>query len=124
MYCGAPLIFAAYQRWPFFGRYSLWFGLPVVVLGIFFSSFASNVSQLILTQGILYPVGACLLYFPIFMYIDEWFIRRKGFAFGVMWAGSGCGGLFGPLVLNWGLDKYGMTTFLRGWSIALVGDFR
>ncbi|KAK4935188.1 hypothetical protein LTR10_023719 [Elasticomyces elasticus] len=120
MYCGAPLIFAAYQRWPFFGRYSLWFGLPVVTLATFSSSFANNVSHLILTQGILYAIGACLLYYPIFMYIDEWFISRKGFAFGVMWGGSGCGGLFGPLVLNWGLDKYDVTTFLRGWSLALV----
>ena len=96
-------------------------GCPVVVLAVFLSSFATKVWHLILTQGILYAIGGNLVYYPIFMFIDEWFVRRKGFAFGIMWAGSGCGGLAGPLILHWGLSKYGVKTFLRGWAIALVG---
>ena len=30
-----------------------------------------------------------MLYFPTVAFLDEWFIKRKGFAFGVMWAGAG-----------------------------------
>lgn len=56
----------------------------------------------------------------IYVFIDEWFVRRKGFAYGVMWAGSGCGGLVGPQVLHWGLNRYGVETFLKGWAVALV----
>ncbi|KIW79986.1 hypothetical protein Z517_06601 [Fonsecaea pedrosoi CBS 271.37] len=119
MYLGAPLVFLAFQRWPIFLRRSLFVGLPVVVLAVFLSSFATKTWHLVLTQGILYAIGGNLVYYPIYSFIDEWFVRRKGFAYGVMWAGSGCGGLAGPLVLHWGVSKYGVETFLRGWSIAL-----
>jgi hypothetical protein len=121
MYLAAPIVFAIYQQFPLFLRQSTFYGLPIVVLAIVLSSFATKVWHLILTQGVLYALGGGLLYYPIFIFIDEWFIRRKGFAFGVMWAGSGTGGLTGPLILNWGLSRYGHATFLRGWAITFVG---
>jgi hypothetical protein len=113
-------VFLAFQRWPLLLRRSLAIGLLIVVLAVFLASFATKVWHLILTQGILYAIGGNLLYYPVFVFIDEWFVRRKGFAYGVMWAGSGSGGLVGPLVLHWGLSKYGVETFLRGWAIAMV----
>ena len=120
MYLAAPLGFAFFQRWPQHIRKCSPIGLAIVVLAIALSSFARKVWHLILTQGVLYAFGGGLLYYPIFIFIDEWFIRRKGFAYGIIWAGSGCGGLSGPLVLNWGLSRYGVATFLRGWSLALL----
>lgn len=122
MYLAAPIVFATYQYFPLFLRQSTFYGLPIVVLAIILSSFATKVWHLVLTQGVLYAIGGSLLYYPIFIFIDEWFIRRKGFAFGVMWAGSGTGGLAGPLILNWGLARYGSRTFLQGWAISFVSD--
>ena len=120
LYLAAPPFFAAFQRWPRFCRRCPPFGLIIAALAIALSSFATSVWHLILTQGVLLGLGGCLLYFPIYTFIDQWFVKRKGFAYGIMWAGSGCGGLSGPLVMNWGLSRYGPQTFLRGWSIALV----
>jgi MFS family permease len=120
MYLAAPLLFAVFQRWPHICRKSSPLGLAIVVVAIALSSFATSVWHLILTQGVLYAVGGGLLYYPVFLFIDEWFVQRKGFAYGVMWAGSGCGGLSGPLVINWGLSQYGHQKFLRGWAVALV----
>jgi hypothetical protein len=120
MYLAAPLLFAVFQRWPHICRKSSPLGLAIVVVAIALSSFATSVWHLILTQGVLYAVGGGLLYYPVFLFIDEWFVQRKGFAYGVMWAGSGCGGLSGPLVINWGLSRYGHQKFLRGWAVALV----
>ncbi|KAJ9630011.1 hypothetical protein H2204_008815 [Knufia peltigerae] len=120
LYLGAPPVFLAFQKWPKFLHRSLIIGLPIVVLAVFLSSFATATWHLILTQGILYAIGGNLLYYPIYVFIDEWFVRRKGLAYGVMWAGSGCGGLAGPLVLNWGLKNYDAETFLRGWAVALL----
>ena len=120
MYLAAPLLFAVFQRWPHICRKSTPLGLAIVVVAIALSSFATSVWHLILTQGVLYAVGGGLLYYPVFLFIDEWFVQRKGFAYGVMWAGSGCGGLSGPLIINWGLSRYGHQKFLRGWAVALV----
>ena len=120
MYLGAPVLFALCQFFPRQCRQFPWYGLVVVAGALALSSLATEVWHLILTQGVMYSCGGMLLYYPIYIFIDEWFVRRKGFAFGIMWAGSGCGGLVGPLVLNWGLAKYGVATFLRGWAVALV----
>jgi hypothetical protein len=120
MYLAAPFLFAGFQRWPRIARRCSPFGLALMVIGLALSSYATTVWHLILTQGVLYAIGGCFLYYPIFLFIDEWFVQRKGFAYGIMWAGSGCGGLSGPLVINWGLARYGHETFLRGWAIALV----
>ena len=37
-----------------------------------------------------------------------------------MWAGSGTGGLVGPFVIEWGLEKYGAPAFLRGFAITML----
>jgi MFS family permease len=47
------------------------------------------------------------------------FIRRKGFAFGVMWSATGLAGVVLPLVMQWLLGAYGFRTALRVWAISL-----
>ena len=84
------------------------------------SSFATRLWQLILTQGVCYGIAGCWLYYPIFLYLDERFVRRKAFAYGIMWAGSGTGGLVSPFIIEWGLTKYGAPAFLRGWAVAML----
>lgn len=53
---------------------------------------------------------------------DEWFIARKGFAFAVIWAGTGVGGAIFPFISQWLLDSYGFRTALRVWAIVIVGE--
>ncbi|MCJ1411932.1 hypothetical protein MMC19_006024 [Ptychographa xylographoides] len=95
-------------------------GLAILAISLIGSSFATTAWQLILTQGILYAIGGSLLYLPTIMYLDEWFVRRKGLALGVMFAGTGVGGMVIPLVMNWGLQKYGVATTLRFWAVTMV----
>lgn len=64
-------------------------GLIVVVSALIASSFSTHLWHLILTQGVLYAIGGSLLYSPAAIYLDQWFVKRKGLAFGVMWAGVG-----------------------------------
>ena len=60
-----------------------------------------------------------LLYFPTIVYLDEWFIRRKGLGFGIMWAGTGASGVVIPFVMDWGLNRYSFSTMLRAWAIVM-----
>lgn len=119
LYLFAPFTFLHCTLSTHARRYSLFYALPLLSLSLIASSYARTVSHLILTQGLLYALSGCYLYYPIFLWVDEWFVRRKALAYGIMWAGSGCGGLVGPFVLSWGLKTYGAPTFLRGWAIAM-----
>ena len=89
MYLGSPFSFALLQRFPLYRRHCAVLGLFIMVIGLVASSFATRVSHLILTQGVLYAIGGSMLYTPTIIFLDEWFVARKGLAFGVMWAGTG-----------------------------------
>lgn len=66
-------------------RISSIIGLAILIIALVASSFSTTVWHLILTQGFLYGIGGVLLYSPVIVFVDEWFIRRKGLAYGVMW---------------------------------------
>lgn len=95
-------------------------GLGVVALSLVAASFCNSVAGLVATQGVLYALGGVVMYFPLMPFVDEWFVRRKGMAFGVIWAGTGSAGVGVPFLLQWLLDSYGYRTALRTWAIVLV----
>ncbi len=86
MYMIGLVIFPAYKQWPRLASISKWAGMPIMAAGLIGASFAQSVNQLIVTQGAVYAMGGCIIYYPTLMYIDEWFIQRKGLAYGIMWA--------------------------------------
>jgi MFS family permease len=120
MYLDAPIIFGALKKWPSLGKIAIPVGLATMCISLALSSFATQVWHLIVTQGILYAIGGSITYCPTIIYMDEWFVARKGTAFGVMWAGTGLAGIVFPLVIQWLLGAYGFRTTLRIWSIALL----
>lgn len=60
-------------------------GLVMMCLSLGVASFATNIAQLALTQGIMYGVGGCLAFTPAIIFTSEWFVKRRGFAFGLVW---------------------------------------
>ncbi|KAH7393366.1 major facilitator superfamily domain-containing protein [Cadophora sp. MPI-SDFR-AT-0126] len=120
MYMSGLVLFPAYKRFPHLASTLKWAGLPFMAAGLFAASFAQKVQHLIVTQGVIYAIGGCIIYYPTLLYIDEWFVQRKGLAFGIMWAGTGAGGLIIPFVLNGLLQRWGFRTTLRIWATALL----
>ncbi|KAL7815683.1 MFS general substrate transporter [Trichoderma gracile] len=119
MYLDAPLVFAFARIFPKAGRWNPTIGLLMMCAALALSSFSETTTHLILTQGALYGIGGSIAYNPCLMYVDEWFDRRKGLAFGLMWSGTGLGGFTIPLVLEALLQRYGFRVTLRIWAIAL-----
>jgi MFS family permease len=91
-------------------------GLLLAVLGILLSGFASKPWHLIVTAGIIYPIGATVLWMPIATLTFEWFAARRGLATGILYAGTGLGGAVFPIVMQTLLDKYSY----KAASISLV----
>lgn len=120
LYLSSPFTFGILTRWP---RLRRWFGpvgLALTAIGFLVSSFATKVWQLIATQGVICAIGSGLLFTPTTLYLDEWFVKRKGLAYGVMWAGKSITGVGMPFAAEASLRKFGPAVTLRAWSVAIV----
>lgn len=60
-------------------------GFFIMCLALGLSLFSTTTTHLILSQGISYGIGANLAYAPTILFMDDWFARKKGLAFGIMW---------------------------------------
>lgn len=97
-----------------------------------FSIVSRQPYQIVLTQGILYSLGGSILFNGTFSLIPEWFVRRRGLASGICYAGkprlggtyhplmrfwcvagTSVGGIFLPYLLAALLPRYGWRTTLR-----------
>lgn len=65
-------------------------------------------------------IGNGLLFSPSSMYLDQWFVRRKGLALGTMWAAKSITGVALPFVAASCLVRFGPSTTLKAWTIVTV----
>lgn len=70
---------------PRLARWVSTIGVVTMCLSLALSSLSTNVTHLILSQGIGFGIGGCLAYTPSILYMSEWFVERKGLAFGIVW---------------------------------------
>ncbi|RDB21688.1 putative transporter ESBP6 [Hypsizygus marmoreus] len=91
-------------------------GVVIMSLGLILASFSSKLWHLFFTQALLYGIGSSMYYFPIMSITPVYFDKHRGFAMGVILAGSGVGGLVLAPVLQVLLDKYGVR-----WALRILG---
>ncbi|EEB94473.1 hypothetical protein MPER_06705 [Moniliophthora perniciosa FA553] len=91
-------------------------GAFIMSLGLALASFSTRLWHLYLTQAILYGLGASMYYFPIIAIAPIYFDRHRGFAMGLILAGSGAGGLAIAPVQQYLLDRYGIQ-----WTLRILG---
>ncbi|KAH6654459.1 major facilitator superfamily domain-containing protein [Truncatella angustata] len=116
MYIGFPLFIGLCRLYPRWGRWSTMVGLFAASLSMATSSFCNNVPQLIVSQGVMFGLGGCIACCPCQLYIDEWFARRKGLAYGIAWSAGGVGGVVFPLIMETLLHELGFQKTLRIWA--------
>ncbi|KAG8624141.1 hypothetical protein KVT40_009117 [Elsinoe batatas] len=119
LYFLAPFVYILLRRYPPYRKPVMTLGCAAMVIAMVAGSFAQTPTHLLATQGILYGLGGSLTYFPAFIYLDEWFIARKGLAYGILWASTGLSGFALPLVMQRILLNYGFRTALRVWAIVV-----
>ena len=91
MYIGSVLVFMLLKKQPRFTPYCNLLGPILMACGLVAASFATTAWHLLLTQGVLYGLGGTLMYPACILYLEEWFVAKKGLAFGIMWAGTPTG---------------------------------
>lgn len=118
IYLTSIAIMPALSRYPHQRQNLMRFGAVLCVTSLLGAAFATEVWHLILTQGVLYSVGGTILYFPVQIYLFEWFDKRRGLANGVIFSGTGLGGVILPFVVETLLNKYGSKTAFISLAVA------
>ncbi|CAO2647664.1 Nn.00g085860.m01.CDS01 [Neocucurbitaria sp. VM-36] len=119
-YLGAPFAIPFIRRWSTYRTHMILVGWPLCIVGLIAGSFADRLSTLILTQGVMYGTGFIIFYYPILSMVDEFWVKRRGMAYGLLCSASGASGAVTPLLLQVLLRKYGYRTTLRSVAVMLM----
>jgi MFS family permease len=94
-----------------------------LLLGVFFqtlaligASFAKQIWQLFLTQGICFGWGMGFLFVGSVGVVPQWFTKRRSVANGIATGGSGLGGMMYSLAANAMIQSLGV-----GWTFRILG---
>ncbi|CUS23794.1 LAQU0S12e00166g1_1 [Lachancea quebecensis] len=78
----------------------MYMGVVMLFCGFMLASFAKELWQLYLTQGVLVGVSMALLYAPATTVIPGWFLKRRSLAIGLSLIGTGAGGVTYSVSVN------------------------
>ncbi|KAK2008703.1 major facilitator superfamily transporter, partial [Colletotrichum eremochloae] len=112
-YLGGPLATPFVARFQAWQRHMIIVGWLGCVLSLVIASFTTSVPGLIATQGFLYGVFFLFVNYPLLRMLNEWFVARRGMAYGIMSTGAGCSGVALPFLLESLLSKYGYRITLQ-----------
>ncbi|PMD60225.1 MFS general substrate transporter [Hyaloscypha bicolor E] len=118
-YLATPLITPFTIRYPMYRKYMIWFGWLTCIIALIGSSFATKLSHLIITQGLLYGLGFVVIYYPLLSMLNEWFVKRRGLAYGILFGAAGLCGLGLPFAIDKLLHTYGYVMTLRIYAVAI-----
>ncbi|KAF8306443.1 MFS general substrate transporter [Clavulina sp. PMI_390] len=115
-YAEGILVVLLARRYARYLRHAMWVCLGISALAIFLSSFATQIWQLIMLQGIIYGAAGGVIYSPYIIWIPEWFSERRSLATSLIFAGMPLGGAIFPIMMNYLLEHVGFRWTLRIWS--------
>jgi predicted MFS family arabinose efflux permease len=119
-YMGAPIIIPWLKRTAKYRKYMIWFGWSMCIIGVLASSFATTLGAIVFTQGVMYGLGFTIFYYPVLDMVNEYWVVRRGMAYGLLCSASGVAGVVMPFSLEAMLNRYGYSTTLRAVAVALV----
>ncbi|KAK0195059.1 MFS general substrate transporter [Armillaria mellea] len=122
IYLSSIVILPIITRYPARKKQMMYVGLGLSVAGLIGAAFSNTPEMLVLTQGVMYSIGGSFLYFPVMTYLFEWFSDKKGLANGLIFSGTGVGGVVMPIITEALLNKYGrkVTMLALATSFALL----
>ncbi|KAH0317946.1 MFS general substrate transporter, partial [Aureobasidium melanogenum] len=73
-----------------------------------------------IATGICYMAGYLIIFYPVVSMVNEWWVTRRGLAWGILLGSSGASGVAYPFINEALLHKYGYKTTLRAMAIATL----
>lgn len=107
----------AFRRYPDKVKLALTVSAAVYSGSMLLASWASTVWQLILLQGVLCGISGSVLYAPVLLWLNGWFVTKRGMAAGVVFSGTGGGATIFPFAIQAMLDHLGFAWMCRIWAL-------
>lgn len=118
MYLSMPILFYALtRRWARYRRISALVGIVVSCVSFLLCSYAKDVWQLVLAQGILAAIGGALIYTPTTLSLGEHFTSsNRAIAYGVTLSCKNITGTACPFLMQLMLDNFGFKKTMWIWA--------
>ncbi|BGP44162.1 hypothetical protein JCM10449v2_008226 [Rhodotorula kratochvilovae] len=123
MFICPVFVITVFRRYPEWIKPILWTSAAVNCLSMLAASWASEVWHLILLIGVLGGVSGATLYAPVLLWLNSWWVERRGLASGIVFAGTGVGGTAFPFALSALLERHGFATMCRAWAGITAGVY-
>ena len=68
----------------------------------------------------MYGIGFTVFYYPIIGMVNEFWVARRGMAYGILCSASGVSGVVIPFLLETSLKRFGLSTTLRAVAVGLA----
>lgn len=92
-------------------------GVFVMAGGFIAASFAKQIWQLYISQGLLVGLGVGCIFIPAIAVLPQWFLKRRSLAQGLASCGSGFGGLAFSLGTSAMIEQLSLA-----WALRIVSD--
>ncbi|KAF2404724.1 MFS general substrate transporter [Trichodelitschia bisporula] len=119
-FLGAPFITPLMGRWHNYRRQMIWAGWLTCAGSLLAASFATKPWHLVVTQGVAYGLGFLVLYYSLLSMLNEWWVKRRGLAYGVIFAAAGISGVGLPYLIQVLLHRFGFANTLRAYAVAIL----
>lgn len=122
VYIAMPFLFAVFtKRWARWRQIAALCGAALMCISFILSSFSTHVWQLVVTQGVLAPLGCALVYSPTTLSLGEWFNNsHRAVAYGVVLSCKNIVGSACPFILRALIDRYDFRMAMRIWTVIVA----
>ncbi|GJF00861.1 MFS general substrate transporter [Phanerochaete sordida] len=120
LYCSGIVIYPLIHYDLRLRRPFVWSGIVVSFVSLLGASFTTDVTLLIILQGVLFAIGASLAYCPLISYMSEWWVERIGLANGSIVAGDNSGAVLLPIIMPVLISHFGIQNTTRIYAVSLV----
>ncbi|KAK5102766.1 hypothetical protein LTS08_003566 [Lithohypha guttulata] len=112
VFLGAPLVTWCCQHYALSRKVYILIGFILCVISLLVSAFITTLPGLIVTQGLLYGIGALLCSIPALIILNTWFDKHRGLAYGIVFGGDDLLGVVYTYLATELLRKYSLRTTL------------
>lgn len=124
-YFAPPLVRGIWARFAVWNRWMGFASLTLAGASLIIASFGNSTAFMVVFMGILPGTFLGIGTLNYLIWLPQWFLKKRGLANGIAFAGAGTGGIVYPFVLNVALSNVGFQWTLRIWAfiIIFIGGF-